>query len=92
MAISVIHCLAKLVIIAANCPPLRRSEIEYYAMLGRTAVHHYSGSMGFGLDIIKLLDNIDLGTACGKFFRVGVLSITDAGDSDITQEMGVTEA
>lgn len=35
---------AKLVIIAANCPPLRRSEIEYYAMLGRTAVHHYSGS------------------------------------------------
>ncbi|CAG8462975.1 9779_t:CDS:2 [Diversispora eburnea] len=28
-------------------------------------------------------DNIDLGTACGKYFRVGVLSITDAGDSDI---------
>lgn len=37
--------LAKLIIISANCPPLRRSEIEYYAMLGRTAVHHYSGSM-----------------------------------------------
>lgn len=71
---------AKLVIIAANCPPLRRSEIEYYAMLGRTTVHHYSGN------------NIDLGTACGKFFRVGVLGITDAGDSDITQEMGVVDA
>jgi large subunit ribosomal protein L30e len=71
---------SKLVIIAANCPPLRRSEIEYYAMLGRTAVHHYSGN------------NIDLGTACGKFFRVGVLSITDAGDSDITQDMGVADA
>lgn len=28
-------------------------------------------------------DNIDLGTACGKYFRVGVLSIVDAGDSDI---------
>jgi hypothetical protein len=27
--------------------------------------------------------NTDLGTACGKYFRVGVLSITDAGDSDI---------
>ncbi|KAJ9059049.1 ribosomal protein L30 [Entomophthora muscae] len=28
-------------------------------------------------------DNIELGTACGKYFRVGVLSITDGGDSDI---------
>ncbi|CAJ0752807.1 14320_t:CDS:2 [Entrophospora sp. SA101] len=27
--------------------------------------------------------NISLGTACGKYFRVCVLSITDAGDSDI---------
>lgn len=90
---------AKLVIIAANCPPLRRSEIEYYAMLGRTAVHHYSGSThAFALCptymylYIFLLGNIDLGTACGRFFRVGVLSITDAGDSDITQEMGVADA
>lgn len=66
---------AKLVIISSNCPPLRRSEIEYYAMLGRVGVHHYSGN------------NIELGTACGKLFRVGVLSITDAGDSDITQEV-----
>lgn len=30
--------------IASNCPPLRKSEIEYYAMLAKTAVHHYSGS------------------------------------------------
>jgi hypothetical protein len=36
---------AKLVIISNNCPPLRKSEIEYYAMLAKgTAVHHYSGS------------------------------------------------
>ena len=34
-------------------------------------MHHYSGS------------NIDLGTACGKYFRVGALCITDPGDSDI---------
>ena len=33
------------------------------------------------------IDNIDLGTACGKFFRVGCLSITDAGDSDIATEV-----
>jgi len=62
---------SKLVIIANNCPPLRKSEIEYYAMLAKTGVHHYTGN------------NIDLGTACGKYFRVSVLSITDPGDSDI---------
>ncbi len=27
--------------------------------------------------------NTDLGTACGRYFRVSVLAITDAGDSDI---------
>merc|ERR1712029_403169 len=32
---------AKLVIIANNTPPLRKSEIEYYAMLAKTGVHHY---------------------------------------------------
>jgi len=63
-----------LVIIADNCPPLVKSEIEYYAMLAKTGVHHYTGN------------NIDLGTACGKYFRVGVLSITDPGDSDIIKE------
>ena len=45
---------AWLVIIADNCPPLKKSEIEYYAMLAKTGVHHYTGN------------NIDLGTACGK--------------------------
>ncbi len=46
--------LAWLVIIADNCPPLKKSEIEYYAMLAKTGVHHYTGN------------NIDLGTACGQ--------------------------
>jgi len=62
---------AKLIIISNNCPPLRKSELEYYAMLSKTGVHHYSGT------------NIDLGTACGKYYRVATLSITDPGDSDI---------
>jgi large subunit ribosomal protein L30e len=66
---------AKLVIISSNCPPLRRSEIEYYSMLSRTTVHHYAGN------------NIDLGTACGKYFRVGCLCVTDPGDSDIIQDV-----
>lgn len=61
----------KLVIIANNCPAIRKSEIEYYAMLSKTGVHHYHGN------------NVDLGTACGKLHRVGVLTVTDAGDSDI---------
>uniref|UniRef100_A0A915Q3Y7 Large ribosomal subunit protein eL30 n=1 Tax=Setaria digitata TaxID=48799 RepID=A0A915Q3Y7_9BILA len=67
---------AKLVIIANNTPPLRKSEIEYYAMLAKTGVHHYNGN------------NIELGTACGKLFRVCTLSITDAGDSDIIRMHG----
>merc|ERR1712044_132509 len=62
---------AKLVLLATNTPQLRRSEIEYYAMLAKTGVHHYNGS------------NIELGTACGKYFRVGCLTVTDPGDSDI---------
>ena len=66
---------AKLILISSNCPPLRKSEIEYYAMLAKTAVHHYSGN------------NITLGTACGKMYRTSVLSITDIGDSDILRSI-----
>ena len=48
--------VAKLVIISGNCPPLRKSELEYYAMLAKvlvssvdmtylqTNVHHYTGN------------------------------------------------
>eukprot|EP00958_Prasinococcus_capsulatus_P020432 scaffold2655_cov400-Prasinococcus_capsulatus_cf.AAC.7 len=35
---------SKLVLISNNCPALRKSEIEYYAMLSKTGVHHYNGS------------------------------------------------
>ncbi|VDP96772.1 unnamed protein product [Trichobilharzia regenti] len=62
---------ARLIIIANNTPPLRKTEIEYYAMLSKTGVHHYNGT------------NRDLGTACGKYFRVSTLAIEDPGDSDI---------
>ena len=62
---------SKMILIASNCPPLRKSEVEYFAMLAKTSVHHYSG------------DNTELGTACGKFFNCSVLSILDGGDSDI---------
>mmetsp|Transcript_21987 Transcript_21987/g.32116 ORF Transcript_21987/g.32116 Transcript_21987/m.32116 type:complete len:97 (-) Transcript_21987:57-347(-) len=61
----------KMILIANNCPPLRKSEVEYLAMLSKTKVHHYTG------------DNTALGTACGKHFNCSVLTITDGGDSDI---------
>lgn len=65
---------AKMVIISSNTPALRKSEIEYYAMLAKCQVHHYAGN------------NSELGTACGKYFRVSVLSVTDVGDSDILKQ------
>merc|ERR1712029_1135481 len=55
-------------------------EIGYYAMLAKTGVHHYSGN------------NNELGTACGKYFSVSTLSITDPGDSDIIRSMPQGEA
>ena len=62
---------AKLIIISNNCPPLRRSELEYYAMLSKAGVHQFAG------------DNNLLGTACKKLYRCSVMSVVDAGDSDI---------
>ena len=46
-----------------------------FAALGALQVEHYKG------------DNIALGTACGKYYRVGCLSIQDAGDSDIVRHV-----
>ncbi|KAI1657315.1 cytosolic large ribosomal subunit protein L30 [Daldinia decipiens] len=65
---------AKLVIISGNTPPLRKSELEYYSMLSKAPVHHFSGT------------NIELGTACGKLFRCSTMAIIDAGDSDILSD------
>ncbi|KAJ6483450.1 hypothetical protein DFH09DRAFT_1212293 [Mycena vulgaris] len=49
----------KLVLVAGNCAPLRKSEPEYYTILSEATVHHFSGT------------NVALGTAAGKLFRVG---------------------
>eukprot|EP00811_Abedinium_folium_P017847 NODE_26771_length_538_cov_3.598540.p1 GENE.NODE_26771_length_538_cov_3.598540~~NODE_26771_length_538_cov_3.598540.p1 ORF type:complete len:116 (+),score=32.15 NODE_26771_length_538_cov_3.598540:113-460(+) len=67
---------AKLILIANNCPAIRKSEIEYYSMLAKAEVHHFAGS------------NNELGTACGKYYRVCCLAITDPGDSDIIRAHG----
>ncbi|KAF3791407.1 60S ribosomal protein L30 [Nymphaea thermarum] len=112
---------AKLIIIANNCPPLRKSEIEYYAMLAKVGVHHFNGSKFIDLLYLHCItwtwvlhvvhtfeyvvsalqiqvilislkaflasNNVDLGTACGKYFRVCCLGITDPGDSDIIKSI-----
>eukprot|EP01048_Picozoa_sp_COSAG05_P012811 COSAG05_NODE_1313_length_5213_cov_6.108135_3_plen_55_part_00 len=43
-------------------------------MLAKVMVVPYNGN------------NIDMGTAVGKFFRVSVMTIIDAGDSDILKQ------
>lgn len=60
----------KLVILANNSPALKRSEIECYAMLAKSGVHHYSG-------------NTELGTVCGESYCICALALVDLGDSDI---------
>ncbi|KAL8556465.1 hypothetical protein ACS0TY_004059 [Phlomoides rotata] len=62
----------KLILISNNCPPLRKSKIEYYAMLAKIGVHHFNGN------------NVDLGTSCGKYFRVSCLSVIRMIDLDLT--------
>jgi large subunit ribosomal protein L30e len=42
-------------------------------MLSKTAVHHYAGA------------NVELGTACGKYFKVSILTVTAEGDSEIVR-------
>nr|XP_039323789.1 60S ribosomal protein L30-like [Saimiri boliviensis boliviensis] len=66
---------AKLVILTNNFPALRKSKIEYYAMLTKAGVHHYSGN------------NVELGSVCGKHYRVCTLARIDPGDSDIVRSM-----
>ncbi|KAI0522020.1 50S ribosomal protein L30e-like protein [Xylaria bambusicola] len=65
---------AKLVIIAGNTPPLRKSELEYYSMLSKTPVHHFEGT------------SIELGTSLGKLYSCSTMAILDAGDSDILSD------
>ena len=61
----------KAIFLANNTPSVIKAEINYYAHLAQANVHLYSGS------------NIDLGAACGKYYRVSLLGISDPGDSDI---------
>jgi large subunit ribosomal protein L30e len=61
----------RLIVVANNCPPTKRLEIEYYAMLFKSSVHRFYGS------------NSELGIVCGKIFTCSCLGIIDSGDADI---------
>ncbi|XP_035582938.1 60S ribosomal protein L30-like [Zalophus californianus] len=69
------HGKVKLIILVNNCPALRKSEIDYYAMLAQTGVHQYSGN------------TTELGLECGKYCGVCSLAIIDPGDPDIIRSM-----
>eukprot|EP00792_Barthelona_sp_PAP020_P004883 TRINITY_DN2395_c0_g1_i2.p1 TRINITY_DN2395_c0_g1~~TRINITY_DN2395_c0_g1_i2.p1 ORF type:complete len:110 (+),score=20.46 TRINITY_DN2395_c0_g1_i2:29-358(+) len=64
---------AKVILLAANCPPLMKSQFHYYSMLNRIPVVNFSGN------------NIELGNACGKLFRCAALAVTDEGESKIME-------
>ena len=65
---------SKALIISSSLPTVRTSQLEYCAPLAKIKTISYNGS------------NVDLGTACGKLFRISCLSINEAGDSDILQD------
>ena len=65
---------SKVLVISNNLPVLRKSQLEYLAALAKVRTINFAGT------------NTDLGTACGKLFRISVLSINEAGDSDILAE------
>lgn len=65
-------------VIFANCPALRKSEIEYYTVLAKTSVYHYNGN------------NIQLVATCRKYYRISTLATSDPGDSDTIRSMRKT--
>ncbi len=59
---------AKLVVVAANCPPEFRKFLE---SVKDVPVHIFAGS------------GVQLGRACGKPFLVSALAVAEPGESDI---------
>jgi large subunit ribosomal protein L30e len=62
---------AKLIIVASNCKPNVRADVEHYAKLANLPVYNFDGDGG------------ELGLACGKPFLVSVLAVVEEGSSNI---------
>lgn len=68
-------CKSKLVLICNKCPAMGKSDVENFAMLAKTG--------GGTISTVP--------TPCGHYYRMGCVSITDPGDSDIIRSMGGDE-
>ena len=64
---------AKLVVVASNAPEVLTAQIDAAAQKSKVPIYKFEGK------------NTELGPACGKPYSVAVLSVTDAGDSDVLQ-------
>ena len=64
---------AKLVVLADNAPEQAVEQVEALAKSHSVPVYKFAGK------------NTELGPACGKPYSVAVLSIVDAGESDVLQ-------
>lgn len=64
---------AKLVILAENAPDAAVERVDAAVKKNAVPVYRYNGK------------NTELGPACGKPFSVAVLSVIEAGDSDVLQ-------
>jgi len=62
---------ARLIIVASNCPPETRQDLEYYCKLSGIPLIVYDGT------------SLELGAVCGKPFTVSAMTIREPGDSDI---------
>ncbi len=59
---------AKLIIVSSNCPDRHLALLDEHKDI---PFHRFSGN------------NIELGSACGKPFSVSILSVLNAGESEI---------
>jgi len=64
---------AKLIVVAGNCPPDAKGDIEHYSKLSNVSTISFGGS------------SVELGSVCGKPFPVSALIVLDAGTSNILE-------
>ncbi|HUR70145.1 MAG TPA: 50S ribosomal protein L30e [Candidatus Thermoplasmatota archaeon] len=64
---------AKLVVLADNAPEVAIAQVNAAAEKHKVPIYKYQGK------------NTELGPACGRPYSVAVLSVIDAGDSDVLQ-------
>ncbi len=64
---------AKLIVVASNAPRELQEDIQHYSKLSNIQVLTFDGT------------SMELGSICGKPYPVSVLSVYDAGSSDILE-------